>query len=79
MGKRTRRFADDGWAIWIDGDDRSTIYLNEWLNPKGKCIDKKGILHTIEVKETEQYKENSTEENDMQLKKAINYLNNSAK
>ena len=36
MGKRTRRFADDGWAVWIDGDDRSTIYLNEWINPKGK-------------------------------------------
>lgn len=38
MGKRTRWFADDGWAIWIDGDDRSTIYLNEWLNPKGKSF-----------------------------------------
>ncbi len=36
LGKRTRMFADDGWAIWIDGDDRSTIYLNEWLNPEGK-------------------------------------------
>ncbi len=36
MGKKTRRFADDGWAIWIDGDDRSTVYLNEWINPKGK-------------------------------------------
>ncbi|MGM9683062.1 MAG: hypothetical protein ACI3XQ_05640 [Eubacteriales bacterium] len=36
MGKKTRRFADDGWAIWIDGDDRSTVYMNEWLNPKGK-------------------------------------------
>lgn len=36
MSKKTKQFADDGWAIWIDGDDRSTIYLNEWLNPKGK-------------------------------------------
>lgn len=36
MSKKTRRFADDGWAIWIDGDDRSTVYLNEWINPKGK-------------------------------------------
>lgn len=35
MGKK-RKFADDGWALWIDGDDRSTIYLNEWMNPKGK-------------------------------------------
>lgn len=33
---KTRKFADDGWGIWIDGDDRSTVYLNEWINPKGK-------------------------------------------
>ena len=36
MGNKKRRFADDGWALWIDGDDRSTMYLNEWINPKGK-------------------------------------------
>ena len=36
MKNKKRRFADDGWALWIDGDDRSTIYLNEWINPKGK-------------------------------------------
>ena len=35
MGNKKRRFADDGWALWIDGDDRSTMYLNEWINPKG--------------------------------------------
>lgn len=36
MGIKTRKFADDGWGIWIDGDDRSTVYLNEWINPKSK-------------------------------------------
>ena len=36
MGIKKRKFADDGWALWIDGDDRSTIYLNEWINPKGR-------------------------------------------
>lgn len=35
MKSKKRKFADDGWALWIDGDDRSTIYLNEWINPKG--------------------------------------------
>ena len=35
MAKR-KSFADDGWAMWVDGDDVSTIYLNNWLNPKGK-------------------------------------------
>ena len=36
MGSKKRKFADDGWALWIEGDDRSTIYLNEWINPKGR-------------------------------------------
>ena len=36
MQKRQRKFADDGWAVWIDGDDTSTVYINNWLNPKGK-------------------------------------------
>ena len=36
MRSKKRKFADDGWALWIDGDDRSTIYLNEWINPKGR-------------------------------------------
>lgn len=36
MAKRKKNFADDGWAIWIDGDDTSTVYINDWLNPKGK-------------------------------------------
>ena len=36
MGSKKRRFADDGWALWIAGDDRSTIYLNEWINPRGR-------------------------------------------
>ena len=35
MPKKQRRFADDGWAVWIDGDDTSTVYINDWLNPKG--------------------------------------------
>lgn len=36
MPKKQKRFADDGWAIWVDGDDNSTVYINNWLNPKGK-------------------------------------------
>ena len=36
MAKEQRKFADDGWAIWVDGEDVSTVYLNDWLNPKGK-------------------------------------------
>ncbi len=36
MAKKQRKFADDGWAVWIDGDDISTVYINDWINPKGK-------------------------------------------
>lgn len=36
MAKEQRKYADDGWAVWVDGDDTSTVYINDWLNPKGK-------------------------------------------
>ena len=36
MPKKQKKFADDGWAVWIDGDDTSTIHINDWLNPRGK-------------------------------------------
>ena len=36
MAKKQRKFADDGWAVWVDGDDTSTVYINDWLNPKGR-------------------------------------------
>lgn len=38
MPKKHKKFADDGWAVWIDGDDVSTVYINDWLNPKGKSF-----------------------------------------
>lgn len=40
MSKKRRKFADDGWAVWVDGNDTSTVYINDWINPKGKnCVD----------------------------------------
>lgn len=36
MPNKQKKFVDDGWAIWVDGDDTSTVYINNWLNPKGK-------------------------------------------
>ena len=38
MSKKKRKFADDGWAVWIDGEDISTIHINDWLNPTGKSF-----------------------------------------
>ncbi len=36
MPKKQRKFADDGWAVWVDGEDTSTVYINDWINPKGR-------------------------------------------
>ena len=38
MKNKHKSFADDGCAVWIDGDDTSTIYLNDWLDPQGKSF-----------------------------------------
>lgn len=35
MSKEERKFADDAWAFWIDGEDTSSIHLNDWLDPNG--------------------------------------------
>ncbi|MEE1137897.1 MAG: hypothetical protein U0M02_05405 [Acutalibacteraceae bacterium] len=51
MSKKNKFFADDGWAFWVDGDDTSTIYLNSWLNPKGKSYMDVSI-HIRGIKET---------------------------
>ena len=36
MASKNKRFADDGWAVWVNGDDNSTVYINDWLNPQGE-------------------------------------------
>ena len=38
MASRNKRFADDGWAVWINGDDNSTVYINNWLTPAGESF-----------------------------------------
>ena len=38
MSIKGKKFTDDGWALWIDGDDTSTVYFNDWMNPKGKSF-----------------------------------------
>lgn len=51
MSKKQRKFADDGWAIWVDGEDTSAVYIHDWLNPKkaspakiARCKEMLGIL-----------------------------------
>ena len=43
MQKKHKKFTDDGWAIWVEGDDTSTIYINDWMNPKDKSYVDVGI------------------------------------
>ncbi len=38
MSKKIRKYTDEGWALWISGDRKSTLYLNEWVNPSGKSF-----------------------------------------
>lgn len=50
MAKKQRKFVDDGWAIWTDGDDICTVYLHDWLNPKGKSyIDIAIHVHNVKA------------------------------
>ena len=50
--------------------------IQEWLTPSGKNIDKDGIAPTIEVELSETYYNNPVRENDNQLQKAIEILQN---
>ena len=43
MSKKQRKFADDGWAVWLEGNDTSTVYINDWVNPEGKSFVDLGI------------------------------------
>ena len=38
MSIKGKKFTDDGWAVWVDGDDTSTLYFHDWMNPKGKSF-----------------------------------------
>ena len=51
MSKKNKFFADDGWAFWVDGDDTSSVYLNNWLNPKGKSYTDVSI-HIRDIRST---------------------------
>ena len=48
--------------------------VENWLTPKGKSINGKGISPTIEVALSDEYANNPTDENDNQLQEAIKFL-----
>ena len=73
MGKKNKYFADDGWAMWVDGDDVSTVYLNDWLNPKGKsyvdvAVHIRGVNETTALNMFFPFSVNKNEIDDVSLK-----------
>ena len=59
-------------------DGSSLKYTTErWLTPKGKWIDGKGVSPDYEVSLSDDYLQSPTEDNDSQLQKAIELLNQS--
>lgn len=48
--------------------------VENWLTPKGKSINGKGIRPTIEVALSDEYTNNPADENDNQLQEAIKFL-----
>lgn len=57
--------------IGITNDIEYKITTKKWLTPKGNWINKKGVSVDYEVNLNEEYNENPTDENDNQLKKAL--------
>ena len=50
--------------------------IQKWLSPKGNWINDKGVTPTVEIELSDKYINNPTEENDNQLKKAIDVVAN---
>ena len=48
--------------------------VQSWLTPKGEEIDGNGILPTVEVEQSQEYKTNPSFDNDLQYKKALDIL-----
>lgn len=58
----------------LTNGDEYKFTTKKWLTPKGNWVHNNGIEPKIEVTLSKEYYENPTEENDNQLKAAINYL-----
>ena len=58
----------------LSKDTEFKITTKEWLTPKGNSINKKGITPDYEVKLSDEYYNNPTDENDNQLQKALDVI-----
>lgn len=60
----------------VGDNSKYKITTEKWLTPTGKCVDGEGVAPSIEVKQSEEYQKNPTEESDAQLQKALEFLKN---
>lgn len=60
--------------ITLENGIQYKFTTKKWLTSKGIWINEKGVDADIEIKLSEEYFENPTDETDNQLKEAINYL-----
>lgn len=58
----------------LSNGDEYKFTTKKWLTPKGNWIHNEGIKPTIDVVLSQEYYENPIEENDNQLKSALDYL-----
>lgn len=61
-------------VITLNNGERYKFTTREWLTAKGNSIEGVGIEPTIKVEQSEEYTINPSEENDAQLKEALEYL-----
>jgi len=60
--------------ITLSSGDQYKITTKKWLTPNGEWINEKGFEPDIEVKLNDEYFYDPTDENDNQLREAINYI-----
>lgn len=63
-------------VIALENGEQYKFTTKEWLTANGNSIEKVGIEPNIEIEQSIEYYENPSDDNDNQLKEAINYLKN---
>ena len=62
-------------AVELPGGSSLKYTTQRWLTSKGKSLQDKGLTPDVEVKQSEEYSNDPTDENDAQLQKALEILN----
>lgn len=78
FGKRTYGKGTVQEMVTLSDGTQYKLTIKKWLTPTGKCVsDTDGVIPDVEVKLDDKYYETLLEEDDTQLKYALDYLKNS--